>query len=131
MAKYLSPEWFTEMQEAASTWVRAQEVGNGRQVRIAQHITGTPYGDVNYVLDIGEKLGIELSGGSGEVQADTTFAGDYENAAAMHRGERDTHQALFDGQLRVSGNINMLLENDALVRSVAPVFDKVRQDTTY
>lgn len=133
MASYLSPEWFNEMQQAADSWRPsdpAPEAQNERrQIIIAENITSSPYGDVSYVMTIGESLAITQE--AAQEPADVTFVQDYETATQMHKGDLSTHQALFDGKLRVSGNLNALLENDEMIRGVSPAFSAVREQTTY
>lgn len=128
MARYLSPEWFTEMRTAASKYQPAGASESG-PVTLRETVTGTPDGDVSYLMTITATT-IDISLESEEV-ADVTFTQDYGTASAMHRGELTTQDAFFAGRVRVAGHLNTLLENSDTLQGINSTFDEVRQHTTY
>ena len=127
MARYLSPEWFDAMSEAAIGF--QPESNRDGNVSLREVITGTPFGDVDYVMII-EPASISISHDE-NVDADVTFSQDYETASQLHRGELTTHDAFFQGRVRVSGHLNTLLDNAELLQGIAPAFADVRSSTTY
>jgi putative sterol carrier protein len=127
VARYLSPEWFDEMSAAAAQF--QPESPRDASVSLRQVISGTPFGDVNYVMTI-EPTTVSISRDS-DVNADVTFSQDYETASQLHRGELTTHDAFFQGRVRVGGHLNTLLDNADLLQGIAPAFASVRASTTY
>ena len=130
MAQYLSPEWFTEMEQAAGAFV--PEVNGDepvRPVRLKEVITDTPFGEVSYMVSI-EAGQLQILRHSEEAP-DVTFNQDYATAAALHRSELTTQEAFFAGKVRVSGHLNKLLDNSAVLQGLAPVFADVRANTSY
>lgn len=127
MSQYLSPEWFEEMKRVAAQATPLSETS--RSVRLRESITGTAFGDVSYVLTISDD-GMSINTASDQ-DADVTFTQDYETAAELHRGELTTQEAFFAGRVRVSGNLNVLLDHADLLQGVAPLFEQVRANTTY
>ena len=127
MAQYLSPEWFVEMEAAAATFVI--EGADDKHVALRETITGTPFGDVSYVMVIN---GGHISFSNDlELVAAVEFTQDYETASALHRSELTTQEAFFAGRVRVAGHLNTLLENSDALQGVAPAFNDVRAATTY
>lgn len=127
MSRYLSDEWFEEMEKAAALY-EPSEPREGR-VRLRETITDAPSGPVSYVMTIDEgRVSIDHDD---TTEADVTFSQDYETAAALHRGQMTTHEAFFEGKVRVSGHLNTLLDHADLLKGVAPAFDHVRNQTTY
>jgi putative sterol carrier protein len=128
VASYLSPEWFEEMIAAAAT--HEPEAGSPEgSVSLRESVTGTPFGDVSYVMTIsGGKVSIDTAS---DAVADVTFTQDYETAVSLHKGETTTQEVFFAGKIRVSGHLNALLENSDVLQGVSPAFDDVRKRTTY
>lgn len=127
MAQYLSPEWFSEMKEAAASYV-ADSPAEGT-VSMRETVTGTPFGDVTYVMTIdGGRVQIDTDA---DVVADVTFTQDYATASDMHRGKLTTQEAFFGGKVKVAGHLNTLLENAEVLQGISPAFKEVRERTTY
>ncbi len=127
MAQYLSDEWFEEMQDAAAAYVPSEATES--RVSMRETVTGTPVGDVSYVMTIHHgKVSIDRDGAS---NADVTFTQDYTTAAALHRGETTTQEAFFAGKVKVAGHLNTLLDNSEALLGISEVFADVRADTTY
>lgn len=127
MAQYLSDEWFEEMRAAATQF--KGEPTNKRPVALRETISGTPVGDVTYVMTF-DGASISISKDA-DTRSDVTFTQSYETAVALHKGELTTHDAFFAGQVRVAGHLNTLLDNADLLQGIAPVFEQVRVATTY
>lgn len=127
MAKYLSPEWFDQMAAAAADY--APQSGATGKVSLRETITGTPFGDVTYVVTIeGSKVSISRES---DTVAEVTFTQDYATAQELHQGLLTTQDAFFAGRVRVAGHLNTLLEHADLLQGIEPAFSQVRSQTTY
>lgn len=127
MARYLSEEWFDEMRAAAAAHISTD--APDRSVSLRETVTGTPFGDVTYVMTVdGGKVSIDRDS---DAVVDVNFTQDYATAAALHKGETTTAEVFFAGRVRVSGHLNALLENSDLLQGVSPTFREVRERTTY
>ena len=97
MARFLSPEWFDE---------QAADDPDPVLLTIQQVVTGTPDGEVRYVVRVGP-------GGSsarrGEAPTpDVTFTESWETALAIHAGQLAPQLAFADGRLRIDGDARLL-----------------------
>src|SRR5688572_24371653 len=105
------------MQAAAASF--KGEPSEKRPVSLRETISGSPSGDVSYVMTLdGATISITRDE---TVAADVTFSQTYETAVALHKGELTTHDAFFAGNVRVAGHLNTLLDNADLLQGVAPV----------
>ncbi len=100
---FLSDEWLSSL-------ARHDESASGDPDRptlvIQQLVTGTPEGDVAYVVHVGP-AGIRASRGRSD-HADLSFSQDLATAEAIHRGEISAQAAFMAGRLRISGNLDLL-----------------------
>ncbi len=100
-----------------------------RAVSLRETVTGTPFGDVSFVMSI--DAGAITIDDASETVADVTFTQNYATAVSLHKGDVTTQEVFFEGKVRVAGHLNALLDNADLVQGVAPVFADVRSQTTY
>jgi predicted lipid carrier protein YhbT len=127
VAQYLSDEWFGEMQAAAAAF--KGEVNEKRPVSLRETISDSPLGTITYVMTL-DGASIVISRDA-DTEADVTFTQDYPTAVALHKGELTTHEAFFNGKVRVAGHLNTLLSNADVLQGIAPVFEAVRATTAY
>jgi len=126
MARFLSPEWFTELDAAQAA---PPEPAKGDPCVLEQVVTATPQGEVRYQLVV--------SGGAvrfhapSSLAATVTFTSDYPTASAIARGELSTQAALLDGRVRVSGNLSGIADALRQVSGLDLVPASVRAATTY
>src|SRR5580765_3025911 len=111
MARYLSDEWFAQLNAAAGGGLHGATAG---EKLVVQHVvTGGPDGDVMFHVDIHDGTVTFASGPA--PSAAVTFTQDYATAAAIGRGELSAQRAFMAGQLRVAGDLPALVEHhDAL-----------------
>ncbi len=128
MARFLSPEWFDEVQRATPPG-QAQPAGANPLV-VEQVVTGTPEGEVRYVVVVGGSSPRIETGPAG-AEPDLTFTVDWPTACAVAQGGISTQQALTDGRLRVRGNLSRLAGRLADLNGIDPVPPEVRRTTTY
>lgn len=125
MARYLSPEWFDEINAAASAEV---DCGDLRLV-IQQVVTGGPEGDIRYAVRI-EDGRVRVVPGEA-TDADVTVTEDHETATAVARGELAAPAAFMTGRIRVTGETTVLLDAQPTLHRLDAVFAGVRDRTTY
>ena len=129
MAAYLSPAWFDEVNDAARASAEVRSAAAGARVTVQQVVEGGPHGDVRYWLRV-EDGTVEV--GSGQAaHADATIRQSYETAVAVSRGDLAVEAALLAGQVRLSGDMGRLVENQRALAGVAGAFRAVRDRTTY
>jgi predicted lipid carrier protein YhbT len=129
VARYLSAQWFEEVNEAARANQELAEVVGGVQLVLQQVVTDGPEGDVRYAVRI-EAGGVTVAPGEA-ADADVTVTEDHETAVALHRGELRAPVAFMTGRIRVSGNTQALLGAQAALHRLDAVFAGVRDRTTY
>ena len=112
MARYLSQQWFDEMNAS----ITAGDSKEPTHLVLQQVITGGPDGDVAYTMVI-EDGSVRIEPGQ-HPGADVTITEDYQTAAAVHRGEVTLQDAFMTGRVKVSGNIASLIANQAALSSI-------------
>jgi hypothetical protein len=125
MARYLSPEWFSE-----AGAVPAASTADG--LTLEQVVEGAPGGSVVYrVVVAGGAPRIVWPVCDGSPPADLRITCDWPTAVAIAKGELSTERALVAGRLRVSGDAHRLPAEGGDLGGVDPVPEAVRQATTY
>lgn len=140
MARYLSREWFAEVQQAtpdpqpATLSGRPTAAGgDGAPTAVLEQVVrGGPDGTVTYR--------VELTAGQARIvwpvpedapPADLRLSCDWPTAVSVAKGELSTQRALMQGRLRLSGNPGRLASLAGEVQGLDPLPQSVRQDTTY
>ena len=127
MPRYLSPEWFEEINRAARAGTPA--VATDASFVLQQVVTGGPDGEVRYWVRV---HGGAVEAGLGEAAgADVTVTQSYDTAAAVTSGEVTAQAALVAGRIRVSGDATLLLEHHAALAALADAVAPVRRRTSY
>lgn len=124
MARFLSEEWFAE--------VEGQQDGPGDvgELVVEQVVTGTPDGEVRYRVSAGPG-GARVERVSAAGEADLTFTTDYATASAIAEGKMSAEAALVQGLVRVAGGLRDLTNHADLLRFVDLVPASVRASTTF
>ncbi len=124
MAKYLSDEYFAQVQAALSQDQKWAESTKNFKTSIAINVTDIGQ---NYVLNVENgttTLQKAAPGGTSEF----TLDGSYENWSKIAKGELDLQSAVLKGQLKFKGSLTkVLLYRDKLMR-VAEVMRDVPKD---
>ena len=124
MAKYLSEEYFAEVQAALAADPKWTESTKSVKTSIALNITDTAQ---NYLL------GVE--GGTTTIQkvapgtpAEFSFDGTYETWSKVAKGELDLQSAVLKGQLKFKGSLTkILMYRDRFIR-IAEVMNAVPKE---
>ncbi|HEX2039218.1 MAG TPA: SCP2 sterol-binding domain-containing protein [Acidimicrobiales bacterium] len=128
MARYLSAEWFEEVNEAARANQELSEVVGGVRLVLQQVVIDGPSGDIHYAVRIEDGTVTVTPGDAPD--ADVTVTEDHDTAAALHRGELRAAHAFMTGRIRVTGNTQALLGAQAALHRLDAVFASVREGTT-
>jgi putative sterol carrier protein len=104
--KFLSEEWATALKAELNNSESFRRAAAGQKATIQQVITGGE-GDTHYWITFGDGL-IDL--GVGDIEGeDATITQSYDSAAALARGELSPVTAFMTGQLRIAGNMGLIL----------------------
>jgi putative sterol carrier protein len=127
--RYLSLEWINELtaQVAASDHMR--ELAASHQLGVTQVVSDGPEGDVTYHLQIGNG---EASFGAGVADPeDVKMEQSWDTAVAVATGELNAQDAFVNGHIRLWGDQQKLLDNQAVFGALDTVFTTVKEQTTY
>jgi putative sterol carrier protein len=126
VARYLSQEWFDEINGVTAT--QAGIAGDARFV-LQQIVTGGPDGEVRYWVRVDGGV-VEARLGEAE-EPDVTVNQSYETAMAVSSGQMTAQAAFVAGRIRVSGNTTLLLDHQAALAALADALAPVRRHTSY
>lgn len=128
MARFLSPEWLAQVQDAANRSERLRRTAAGVDLTVRQVVRGGPDGDVAYT--------VRLSGGSvtlepGDETGDLDVTQDYDTAVAISRGALSPAAAFADGRLKLGGRVGLLVRHGDAFAGLDDAFAAVRESTVY
>jgi putative sterol carrier protein len=127
--RYLSSEWFDDLNSAARRSSQVTEAAAGTTLTLQQVVTGGPDGEVLYWVRVSNGT---VQAGPGEAaHADATIVQSWETAVAIASGEMDVESALMAGKVRVSGNMAPLMESRSSLEGLNAALAEVRGRTTY
>lgn len=129
MARYLSPEWFEEINAAAAAVADLSDATAGLRLVIQQVVTDGPDGDVRYAVRLEQGRVTVVPGEAAD--ADVTVTEDHATATAVARGELAAPAAFMTGRIRVTGDTTVLLDAQPALYRLDAVFAGVRERTTY
>jgi hypothetical protein len=113
VVRYLSDDWLAEAAEAVAPLTPLPV-----SLAVGYLVTGAPGGDRRYRLVLGPD---QVSFDRGE-EADLVFVQSFDTARDVARGERSAQRAFLDGDLRVEGDLRVLLGHQ---RSLAAAEDRL------
>ena len=129
MARFLSTEWFDEVNRLAPP------VPDVLKVVTEQHVTGGPEGDAAYQVKAdGGRLTVGRSDAAdtaSTADADVVLVLDYATAEALARGRLTTHDAFLGGRIRLRGGISQLERAATTLAALAPFLAELARTTTY
>lgn len=125
MARFLTPTWLEEMQQAANK----ADVPVDVSIVVGHEITGTPDGDVAFRFAAADGR-LTLTWGTTE-DAEITLIEDYATAVAVATGDLPAQQAVAEGRLKLRGDVGALVRNGPAMAALGDLFRAVRASTTY
>lgn len=129
MARFLSPEWFDDVNAAAANDDVSAAVTPGLRLVVQQIVTDGPDGEVRYAVRIEDGKVAVVPGEAGE--PDVTVTEDHATATAVAQGELAAPVAFMTGRIRVSGDTRVLLSAQPVLHRLDAVFASVRERTSY
>jgi putative sterol carrier protein len=129
VAKYLSVEWIDDLHATARANRDLQETSRHYRLRVTETVTGAPDGDVTYHLILGDGS-INIGAGPGE-KSDVYFEQDYATAVGLATGVLNAQTAFVSGQLRVTGDMDLLMASQPVFAALDAVFNDVRSRTEF
>ncbi len=105
MAKFLSQEYMDLQKKLGED----QPERPGSSARMQYVVTGAPDGDIRYhwVLENGKLLSAEL--GTAD-DSEVTLTQTYDDAVKIAKGELDPNAAFMQGRIKVTGNMQKLMQ---------------------
>jgi len=118
-------EWIEGLDRAARASDELREASRGRRVVIGQAVVdGDRTHRWHVVLDDGE---VAIRPGPAD-DADVTFTQDAAVAAAVARGERSARSAFILGEIRVGGDVSLLMDLGPALADLGDVFAPARDE---
>lgn len=134
MARFLSPEWFEDLQRQAGPTGPAGDdpTSSPGATVVEQLVRAAPDGDVVYRIEVSAGRARLVWPVAGDAPPpDLRITTDWTTAVALARGEMSTHGALVQGLLRFSGRPEGLGLSAEALAGLDPVPPEVRSETTY
>jgi len=129
VARYLSPEWFDDLNAAARKKPGPPQAGSDR-LCLQQVVTGTPAGDVRYWIRLDDEGAV--TAGLGEVDSpDAVISQSYDTAVSVVRGDTRVQTALMSGEIRLAGIFDTLGDHREALRGLDATFSELRGRTSY
>jgi putative sterol carrier protein len=127
--RYLSLDWINELtaQVAASDHLR--EIAESHQIGVTQIVSAGPEGDVTYHVQVGH--GSASFGAGAADPEDVKMEQGWDTAVAVATGELNAQDAFINGHIRLWGDQQKLLDNQAVFGALDAVFATVKQRTVY
>lgn len=129
MADYLSPKWLDDLNGAARSDDGLRAATAGAHVVIQQVVTDGPAGDVRYWVRVDDGS-VEVGPGDAE-RPDAVVTQSYDTAVAVSRGDLAVEDALLAGRARLTGDVGLLVRNQAALLGVAAALGAVPGHTVY
>jgi putative sterol carrier protein len=127
--RYLSLDWIEALTSEVAASDEMTEVAASHRVGVTQVVNDGPEGTVIYHLAVG---GGAASFGPGPAEdEDVRFEQDWATAVGVATGSLTAHEAFITGRIRLTGDHQVLLENQPVFAALDTVFSRVRPDTEY
>jgi len=129
VARFLSPEWFDDVNAAAASDDVSAAVTPGLRLVVQQIVTDGPDGEVRYAVRIEDGKVAVVPGDAGD--PDVTVTEDHATATSVARGDLAAPVAFMTGRIRVSGDTRALLTAQPALHRIDAMFASLRERTTY
>lgn len=127
--RYLSPEWLAAAADAIAHDATLQEVAAELDVTLEQTVADGPEGTVCWHIILRDGRAKLVTGPVSS--ADLRFTTTWEVARSIARGQLAAPTAFIDGQLRVGGDLTLLLRHHRKLAAVDDVLSTLRAKTTW
>jgi len=127
--RYLSLDWIDALSGRVADDEALRALAESHEIAVTQVVTGTPEGDVTYHFAVGS--GSARFGAGPADGEDVRLVQDWETAVGVATGKLNAQEVFIGGRIRVSGDVQKLLDNEPVFAALDGVFEAVRADTTY
>ena len=124
MAKYMSDEYFAQVQAALGQDPKWQESTKSFKTSIAFGVTDS---GLSYLLNVENGISTVQKAAPG-TQAEFTFDGSYDSWCKVAKGEVDIQSAVLKGQLKFKGSLTKVLMNKDRLMRVAEIMRDVPKE---
>lgn len=127
--RYLSLDWINELTAQVAASEHMREIAESHQIGVTQVVSDGPEGDVTYHLQVGNG---EASFGAGVADPeDVKMEQHWDTAVAVATGDLNAQEAFINGHIRLWGDQQKLLDNQAVFGALDAVFGSVKAQTVY
>lgn len=125
-----SPEWVAAFNEAVAGMDAAGGTGAEISFRMLQVVHGSPEGTLRVGLSAEGGTVRMVLGPPDEPEPEVTVSVDYEDAAALARGDTDPAQLLAAGRVKVRGDLSVLVKGQVALAEAAGRLEALSERTT-
>lgn len=127
--RYLSPEWLAAAADAIAHDATLQGLAAEIELTLEQTVADGPEGTVCWHLNLRNGRAELVSGPVSA--ADLRFTTNWDTAQSIARGELAAPTAFIDGQLRVGGDLTLLLRHHRKLAAVDDALANLRAKTSW
>lgn len=127
--RYLSADWISAMSAAVEADTALSALASQHTVGLTQVVTGTPFGDVTYHLQVRDG-NVSFAPGAAPAE-DVRFTETYETAVGIATEKINAQEAFIKGLIVFSGDHQKLIDAGDVFAALNPVFDAVRAVTEF
>jgi hypothetical protein len=127
--RYLSSEWMDAAARALAADDSLRTALADLSLTVEQVVTGGPDGTVQWHITV-DRGDVTLRRGPAD-DPDLRFATSYDTAARVASGLLGAQRAFVEGQLRVGGDLSLLITHQRAVASIDDALAELRARTTY
>jgi len=127
--RYLSLDWIESIARHVNNDADLQKIGCQLSIGITQVVTNGPEGTVVYHLQVGNS-GVTFNAGPADPET-VRLEQEWQTAVGVATGAMTAEDAFITGQIRITGDAQMLLESQAVFAAMDPIFVAVANATDY
>jgi hypothetical protein len=127
--RYLSLDWLDELARLVAADEQLQSVAAAHEIGLTQVVSDGPEGDVTYHLQV---VGGSAQIGSGPAEPEhVRMEQSWDTAVAVATGSLNAQEAFVNGNIRLHGDQQRLLDSQPVFGALDAVFTDIRTRTEY
>jgi len=127
--RYLSLAWIDALTREVAASEQMREIADRYTIGVTQLVTDGPEGDVTYHLVVGD--GDARFGAGAAEPEDVKMEQSWDTAVGVATGTLNAQDAFINGNIRLYGDQQKLLDSQPVFGALDAVFAAVRDRTTY
>ncbi len=127
--RYLSLDWIDALSIEVAASDHMRELADHHSVGVTQVVSGGPEGDVTYHLTVADG-GASFGAGPADPE-DVRMEQDWRTAVDVATGELNAQEAFINGNIRLFGDQQKLLDSQPVFGALDAVFSTIRDRTSY